>query len=504
MNRRQLLTGLSLLPFLGADRSVQAAPLAIETTFADLIEEARVRAASPYTPPPAPPGLPEELPPELLAQVRVRPQYLRELGAGYVLAPLPPGGPMLQAVPVRLLHGDRSELLAFRPEMYDAPASLWPADLPQATGFGGIALLFPLQRSPLLDEVLRLGPASLLRGTCRGGVFGPSARAIAVDTSSGRGEEFPAFVDFRIGQPNTLDRALPVYALLDGPSLSGAYAFSIRPGVETVVEVRAYLFLRAGGRQLGLAPIGTMFLYGPQDPSLEPELQPRLHDSCGLVMWRGDGEAIYRALANPREVRLSVFSDDGPRAFGFVQRQRHASAFAEASAQRERSPNLLVEPLHDWGAGKLHLVEIPLENPHFANVVAFWEPERAFAQPDSFAIAWRLRWGFDVGLPRDRLHVAETRIGRARDARGEPRPGVTAVEIDFAGPLAPGPLPVADAGATGGSLQDLSIRPLIADGRLRVSFTVTPTSQGPLELRCTLRHESRSISETWLGRLDAV
>lgn len=504
MKRRELLAGLALLPGIGLAQTEGPAPLADDPTFASLVEEARARAAAPWSAPAIPAGVPAELPLALRRRVRAKPEHWRELGAGYLLSPLPPGGPPPAAVPVRLLRGDSAELVGFRPDMFDDPELVYPPELPADTGFGGIALLYPLDRPPVPDEFLRFGGASLVRGRCRDGVSGATARGVAVDTSSGRGEEFPAFVDYRIGQP-TPDRALPVYALLDGPSLAGAYACLVRPGIETVVEVRAVLFLREADRQIGLAPVGGMFLHAPQDPAAEPELRPRIHSCSGLVVQRSDGETLFRALANPREPRLSVFRDESPRAFGLVQRIREAAAYGAPDLGLERSPDLLVEPLHDWGPGSVHLVEIPLEDPRFSNIVAFWQPESLPEPPGPLTAAWRLRWGFDTTAADGRARVRETRIGRARDGEGNPLLDVTGVEIVFDGLAANAvPPPEAEVTAGGGEIGRVSVGAAEPRGRLRVSFTVKPEAEGPVELRCALRQGRHILSEIWLGRLDAL
>ncbi|GBD43220.1 Glucans biosynthesis protein G [bacterium HR40] len=503
MKRRHLLAGLSLVPALPLRAWALESP-AREPGFAALIEEARARAAAPYAPPSAPAQLPAELPAAIHRRARVRPQHLRDLGAGYVLAPLPPGGPPPAAVPVRLLRGSALYPVAFRPGMFDEPDLVYPPGLPLDTGFGGIALFFPLNRPPALDEFLRFGRASLIRGTCRDGVIGPTARGVAVDTSSGRGEEFPAFVEYRIGQPDPVRRELPIFALLDGPSLAGAYAFSLRAGIETVVEVRAVLFLRESGRQIGLAPIGGMFLYGPQDPPAEAEVRPRIHDCAGLVIHRGDGERVWRALANPRAARLSVFRDDNPRGFGLVQRIRDPAAYGDPVARYERSPDLWVEPLHPWGRGSLHLVEIPVDNPGFSNIVVFWEPENLPEPQKPLVAAWRLRWSLDATPAAGLLRVRETRVGRARSADGQVLPQRTAVEIDFEPAVVGDALLELEVGVNGGEASGIRSWPLDSPAGLRVSFLVEAAGSGPIELRCALRQQGRAISETWLGRLDAL
>src|SRR3546814_6743405 len=52
-----------------------------------------------------------------------------------------------------------------------------------------------------------------------------------------------------------------VYALLDGPSLSGAYRFAIRRGEGVVMDVDNALFIRKDIHRLGVAPLTSMFWF---------------------------------------------------------------------------------------------------------------------------------------------------------------------------------------------------------------------------------------------------
>ncbi|GAA3259579.1 hypothetical protein GCM10020258_21470 [Sphingomonas yabuuchiae] len=60
--------------------------------------------------------------------------------------------------------------------------------------------------------------------------YGLSARGIAIDTGIDGREEFPAFTDFWIKRTGA--QGYTVYALLDGPSVSGAYRID-RPRAQT-------------------------------------------------------------------------------------------------------------------------------------------------------------------------------------------------------------------------------------------------------------------------------
>ena len=83
----------------------------------------------------------------------------------------------------------------------------------------------------------------------------------SVDTGLPGPEEFPVFTDFWIEQPS--DDHVITHALLDGPSLAGAYAIDTwrHEGVDVLQDVRCALFLRRDVQRLGIAPQTSMFLY---------------------------------------------------------------------------------------------------------------------------------------------------------------------------------------------------------------------------------------------------
>ena len=69
-----------------------------------------------------------------------------------------------------------------------------------------------------------------------------------------------------------------IYALLEGPSLTGAYKFDCmknapQPGGSVVMNVHCDLFFRADISRLGIAPLTSMYWYGENE-------RPK---ACGLA-----------------------------------------------------------------------------------------------------------------------------------------------------------------------------------------------------------------------------
>ena len=112
--------------------------------------------------------------------------------------------------------------------------------------------------------------------------------------------------------------------MLDSPSVAGAYRFVITPGVNTVFDVQATLFPRARIEAAGLAPLTSMYLFGPEQPRRFDDFRPEVHDSDGLLMADAAGSRQWRPLANPfhENIRRRLSRLPALASFGLLQRQQ--------------------------------------------------------------------------------------------------------------------------------------------------------------------------------------
>ena len=140
--------------------------------------------------------------------------------------------------------------------------------------------------------------------------YGLSARGLALDSGLGKAEEFPVFREFWIEKPRPDSISLTVFALLDGPSATGAYQFVIHPGIEVSMDVKCRLFMRQGVERLGIAPLTSMFVYGENSERFQDGIRPEVHDSDGLLIHARNGEKVWRPLINPPRTAVSVFKAD--------------------------------------------------------------------------------------------------------------------------------------------------------------------------------------------------
>src|SRR5262249_55102513 len=152
---------------------------------------------------------------------------------------------------------------------------------------------------------------------------------------------------------------LTVYGLLDSPSVAGAYRFIIDVADDLIMDVDSALYSRKQIERIGIAPRTSMFFYCKNDRRLAADWRPEIHDSDGLQVWTGANEWIWRPLVDPRTLRVNSFSDERPRGFGLMQRERNFEQYQDDGVFYDKRPNLWVEPKGNWGKGAVMLVEIP-------------------------------------------------------------------------------------------------------------------------------------------------
>ena len=227
------------------------------------------------------------------------------------------------AEPVAVLH---RLLRASSPSIFPYPDGRAPAGLAEDMGFSGIRFRHPINRPGVWDEVAVFQGASYFRAVAHDTIYGLSARGLAIGTGGPDPEEFPIFTAFWVYEPQPGDRVLHMSALLDSDSVAGAFDFSIEPGVETVMQIRSVLFPRREIATVGIAPLTSMYFFGPDRRAGVDDFRDAVHDSDGLRMINGSGERLWRPLRNPAKIETSAFTDENPRAFGLIQRARDFDA----------------------------------------------------------------------------------------------------------------------------------------------------------------------------------
>jgi glucans biosynthesis protein len=367
-------------------------------------------------------------------------------------------------------------------------------------GFSGFRITGPLNRLDLFDEIIVFQGASYFRALSRGHVYGLSARGLALNVGKPEGEEFPLFRRFWIEKPPAGAAKIILHALLDSPSVAGAYRFEVTPGWPTAIDVEVTLYPRRDLPNAGIAPMTSMFLFSGINRARIGDFRPAVHDSDGLAIHNGWSEHLWRPLNNPRRLQISDFLDQSPKGFGLIQRQRAFAGFQDLEAAYERRPSAWVQPREQWGGGAVELIEIPSEEEIHDNIVAYWKPAQALAAGKTHRFAYRLSWPDDVARSWPGAYVYATRAGLIAGAQR--KTGAIQFAVDFKGfvPAAAAELPFAKVEASTGSVSAPVVQVNPDIGGVRVSFSLDPKGAASSELRLILQTNDRPISETWLYR----
>ena len=512
MNRRDLLAGAAVAALFAGRASAQdqpapSAPPPPPDLFANgspftretLQDLARALAGRAYEEPRG--FLPQgyaDLPIDVYRTIQPKPA--REIwsneGRGFTLATLPGGFIFRQPVRIGLVEDGAVRMLADEPSWFDfgkAPAP--PADKPFP--LSGFAARAAIDKPEALRDFLIFQGATIFRALARGQIFGASARGLAVDVAEQNGEEFPLFRALWIERPGQSADSITVHALLDSRRLTGAYRFLIRPGEITTVDVELTLFAREKLGHVGVAPMTSMYLFGPNDRIGFDDVRGEVHRSDGLQIWYGGGEWVWRPLTNPTELQISVFGDNSPRGFGLYQRERGFRPYNDLGRRYDRMPSVWIQPIGDWGEGQLQLVEIPTDTDIHENIVAYWRPKAAIEPGKPFSMTYRMHWCW---TPPDRdgsAYVVQTACGTAGGKRRR-------FVVDFQGEAVADPVRAPsirpNVSTSAGEIRDVvgAANPEIKG--YRVTFVLNPNDEDICELRLVLESDTGRIGETWLYR----
>jgi glucans biosynthesis protein len=471
-------------------------------SFDRLKARAKSLAAQPHRPPASPSAeLVRAIDYDAFGQVTYKPQATLWRGDGGVrLFPLAAGS--TAPVGINVVVGGEARPVLHAASLFDMPAASPVRRLGDQAGFGGFRVM---NADDVTDWVAYLG-ASYFRSADPFNQYGLSARGLAIDTAAATLEEFPVFTSFWLEHP---PRSGPtVYALLEGPSVTGAYRIAHERGPSGLKQrITAQLNFRKPVSRLGIAPLTSMYWYGQSERTPADDWRPQIHDSDGLSIWTGAGERIWRPLHNPPRVSTSTFLDRRPRGFGLMQRARNFADYQDDGVFYEKRPSAWVEPLGDWGAGSVQLVEIPTSRETDDNIVAFWTPARAVTRGTSLDVDYRLYWTAAEPTPPGVARVTATRFGRA-GRPGHPVPaGRRKFVVDFAGGALSGLTRRGDVEAVvsagRGTPAEAVAYPVVGQGLWRLMFDID-IAPGVTDLRAYLRKGADALTETWIYQVAAA
>jgi glucans biosynthesis protein len=414
---------------------------------------------------------------------------------GFAIEPLHRGFIFSSPMEINLVVEGQARRVIYDPALFDFGNLAIPKNLGDI-GFSGFRVLAQGQGD--LSTLAIFQGASFFRAIAPGQTLGTMARALSIKTADPRGEEFPAFRTVWIERPTLAAGALVIHALIGSESVTGAYRFTLRPGDATIIDTECTLFARAAVDNLGLATMSATHLFGPIDERRNDDLRPSVSEVGGLQMLTGKGEWLWRPVANRDTLQISTFVDENPRGFGFLQRDRNFDHYQDDDEHFETRPSLWIEPIGDWSAGGVQLVEIPSDSEANDNIIGYWKPKQPLAAGSESFFAYRQFWCWNPPEPPPLAIATQSRSGRGSSLKHR------RFMVEFAGESLRLPQNAEamkpNLNASPGSLSGVRTFPSADKKACRILFELDPGSEVFSELRLVLEADGKPISETWLYR----
>ncbi len=476
-------------------------PLGPPTPFdhAMVVETARRLSKQPYKAAPA--DIPEafkNLTYDQYVSIHLHPSATIWAGdnIGFALEPLHRGFIFSTPIEINLVSDDEQRRLIYDARLFDF-GKIAPSTNIGDIGFSGFRVLAPLDDGGFFELATFQG-ASFFRAVGRGQNPGAMARALSIKTADPGGEEFPAFRTLWIERPSLAADVLVIHAVIDSESVAGAYRFTLRPGEATIIDIESTLFARAALDNFGIAAMSATHLSGAIDHSRTDDLRPNVSELGGLQILTGKGEWLWRPVSNPDTLQISAFVDENPRGFGFIQRDRNFDHYEDDVQHWEARPSLWVEPIGDWSAGSVQLIEIPSESEINDNIIAYWRPKQSLAAGNEISFAYRQFW---CKTPPERPDLAVA--VSSRSGRGS-SPKRRRFLVEFSGEILslPENAEIIKPNLTASPGSIVSVRTFRSADKTacRVAFELDPGGEAYSELRLALEAAEKPVSETWIYR----
>jgi len=397
-------------------------------------------------------------------------------------------------VSINVVSDKKTTSIPFSRDYFHYLNSARDLEIPADLGFAGFRVkgVFPGQKE--LTEIFSFVGASYFRARAAKTVLGTSTRGLAINCGLPKPEEFPIFREYWIVEPQVGDGTLKVFALLDSPSVAGAYEFLLTQGIEkTDIDLHQRLYFRQAPEKVGIAPMSSMWLWGDGLPGPKGDHRPEVHDADGLQVQEGDGRWFWRALGQQNYPSLIQLKYDGLKGFGLLQRDRHPNHYLDEEAHYDARPSVWIQPQSHWGPGRIELLEIPAPHEGIDNIAVWWVPEQPASPGTPLEFSYRISY-FSGDCPEHLLAKAVAhRVEREES-------GKIRFEIDFNGPelagFSPQKPPIVHVTSIRGEVtsQKCELQP---SGCWTAILDVQPTKEGPVELRAFLADESHELTETW-------
>lgn len=472
--------------------------------FQDVVEKAKERSASGWSAPDSVPRFMRDISRDAYRGIRFKNErsIWHESNSQFQVRLLPAGNVFEHPVRLHTVDSDGAHPVPFRKTDYEFTDVELERRIPADLGHAGFELTWPAADGEQNRQVIvSFAGASAFHANTSDRSGGSSARGIAIDTGLMSGEEFPAFTDFWLERPAPDAHAMKFHALLDGPSLTGAYLFTLHPGDPTRMQVEAVLFPREEIAQLGVAPLSAMFFYGENTARPAGHWRPEVHDADGLLVHDGGSdEWIWRPLINPSALQIDSFHTGQVRGFGLFQRDSDFDHYQDLSAAYEQRDSAWIEPQGDWGNGRVMLVQLPTPDATNDNAIAFWTPDEPPEPGQPLRLSYQIHFGSPEVASNPLARTVNTFVGDGGMSSGAA--GTVRFHIDFVGgpleKMSPQAAVTADVSADSeGEIVEHFVEYHPAIGGWRLSVLARPAQNHPLVVRAHLRESDERVSETW-------
>ena len=515
--RRGLLAALLSTFAAPAIRSAQAqqqtTPAKSAFGYEDVVERARLMAEGDYAPQHSV-TLPEveQLDFDRWRKIQFRNETdpLKDPSGRYKLQVFHLGHLFKKDVRINLIQDGREIAFDYSAKSFDYGSVTFAKPLPPDLGYAGFRVHYPLNNVRQYDELISFVGASYFRFLGRDQKYGLSARGLAIGTGNlDNNEEFPFFKEFWVERPENGSDRIAIYALMDSPSLAGAYRFDVYPQDKTAVIITASLFPRRTVHRLGMAPLTSMYMIGENDRHMNDrnkydEFRTELHDSDGLLIHTSDDLWIWRPLKNPQIQEVQRFQVSNLKGFGLMQRDRQFSHYSDIELNYEERPSYWIEPSHDWGSGQVELVELATKDETADNIVCAFVPDGALEPGKRFTFTYKIRSMnaglslHDIGYVRDTYSAPPVALGSTENALPDSRRYL----IDFSGGNLAYFLKNPDVVRIVASTQKsqllrsfLILNPKIGGFRVMIDVRFEPDTVGTMQV--FLEANGKAITESW-------
>jgi glucans biosynthesis protein len=292
------------------------------------------------------------------------------------------------AIPVEILDGDKTANAPYSEDYFTFGKTVLPSNLPPNLGYAG----FRIYSTKAKAEVVVFQNATYFRAAGKDFTYGLSGRGIGINTVvPDAAEEFPNFTHFWIEKPKQESSTITLYALMDGPSITGVYQFEIGYDGKTDMEIHSKLFFRKPIAHLCVDAFSSMFWIGKGNRSKDGDFRPEVHDSDGLLIEKDPDHWTWTPLVNGILCRSSVYSLL-PKAFGLIQRERNYNQYEDPNVCYHLRPSVLVTPRNDWGTGKVIMSVLNTNCEYNDNTVLYWQPDHSPQPGESPEYDYHLTW----------------------------------------------------------------------------------------------------------------